>query len=213
MFEPKFLILSMENMGVLAMAPSQFVANAIVSGYGDSIIRIITPYNSLDYRNISWDKMKDNFYGIRISVETGNTLVELDEEHITDTWKNMRELIRTRCTLLGILESYTEQSLSRYIRYKWSSFENLIIDEIKKSDPEKNQFSYLLEEYAYIVETPVELVYKDLKLKTESDTISKVKITAMSEKWKNKINSMVSIEEKDQLHHDMMRDFYQNSLI
>jgi len=213
MFEPKFLILSMENMGVLAMAPSQFVANAIVTGFGDSIIRVITPYNSLDYKNVTWEKMKDNFYSIEIDIKSGNTLVPLSSEHITESWKNMRELIQTRCMLLGVLESYTEQSLSRYNRYKWQSFETLMLDQLTQSNPETNDFSFLLEEYSYIVDLPTELVYKDLKLRFESDTIAKVKVTAMAEKWKYKINTMSDVTEKEEIHSNMMRDFYQNSLI
>ena len=81
------------------------------------------------------------------------------------------------------------------------------------SNPVTGEYSILIQEYARTLEQPIELAYKELKLRIDSDNITKFRVSALEEKWKNRINACVTKEEIELTRQAMVRELWLNSLI
>lgn len=211
MIETRYLIASLENTSVYLMTPSIITANALVSGSGDSIIKVFTAYNSADYGKITRNMFIEKVYSI--DQKGGNTFVEMPDEHVSSSWKETRSILLTRQHLFGRWESFTKQALARQTRHQWAEFDFVAMEQIKESDPASNTYTWMLEEYARIVEMPVDRAYKELKLRLESDLMTKFRIQALAEKWKDKINQVTMQQQVEDVRREMAREFWQNSSI
>lgn len=211
MIETRYLIASLENTSVYLMTPSIITANALVSGSGDSIIKVFTPYNSADFGKLSRGMFAEKVYSI--DQKAGNVLVEMPDIHVPSSWKEMRVILSIRQHLFGRWESFTKQALARQTRHQWAEFDFVAMEQIKESDPVANNYTWMLEEYARITEVPVERAYKELKLRLESDLMTKFRIQAMAEKWKDRINQVTIQSQVENVRREMAREFWQNSSI
>lgn len=211
MIETRYLVASLENTSVYLMTPSIITANALVSGSGDSIIKVFTPYNSAEYGRINRNMFTEKVYSI--DQKAGNIFVEMPDEHVTSSWKETRNVLLIRQHLFGRWESFTLQALARQTRHIWGEFDFVAMEQIKESDPANNQYTWMLEEYARITEVTVERAYKELKLRLESDLMTKFRIQAMAEKWKDKINQVTQQTQVEDIRREMAREFWQNSSI
>jgi uncharacterized protein (DUF4415 family) len=193
------------------MVPRVITANALVSGDGDSVIIAVTTGNSTDY-----NKMVDRqtFYKKIYQIDKRTMLLsEVLETSVSDGWLRQRNILSLRQDAFYTWETFTAAALARCTRYKWDQFDQLATRELDKCDPSNNQFTMMLEEYARVMEIPVDQTYKELKLRIESDNIQKFRIQAMTEKWKDKINNATELDEMNHLRKDMIRDFWLNSSI
>ena len=211
MIETKYLIASLENTSVYLMTPSVITANALVSGSGDSIIKVFTAYNSADYGKITRNMFTEKVYSI--DQKAGNIFVEMPDEHVSASWKETRSTLLIRQHLFGRWESFTKQALARQTRHQWGEFDFVAMEQIKESDPSSNTYTWMLEEYARIVEIPVDRAYKELKLRLESDLMTKFRIQALAEKWKDRINQVTMQQQVEDVRREMAREFWQNSSI
>lgn len=211
MIETRYLIASLENTSIYLMTPSVITANALVAGSGDSIIKVFTVYNSIDYGKLTRGMFTDKVYSI--DQKAGNSLVEMPDEHVTVSWKETRTILNIRQNLFGRWESFTKQALARQTRHQWSEFDFVAMEQIKQSIPSENQYTWMLEEYARIMEVPVDRAYKELKLRLESDLMTKFRIQALAEKWKDKINQVTMTQQVEDIRREMAREFWQNSSI
>ena len=209
--EMKYLVLSTENWCIYTMTPTPFTANALAEGDGDSIVRGLTPQNSADHarcvdRAFFYNKiwMIDN---------KKNTFVEVDPNNVSDSWKKQREILFLRQNAFVHWETHISNSLVRMQRHKWEAFDSYMWEELKNCDPTINQFSKIVEEYARILEIPVDMAYGELKLRIESDNSVRFRIQAMAEKWKRQINRGETQDELKEIRKQMTRDFWQNCLI
>lgn len=211
MIEARYLIASLENTSIYLMTPSIITANALVSGSGDSIIKVFTAYNSVDYNIINRNMFTEKIYSINQNL--GNTFVEMPEEHVPASWRETRDVLLIRQLLFGRWESFTKQALARQTRHQWAEFDFIAMEQIKESNPSSNTYTWMLEEYARIVEMPVDRAYKELKLRLESDLMTKFRIQALAEKWKDKINQVTMQQQVEDVRREMGREFWQNSSI
>jgi hypothetical protein len=211
MIEMKYLILSMENHFVYTMTPRSLCATAVVAGDGDSVIKGVTSGNSADF-----DKIKDRqqFYkDVWMVDQRTNSLSIVPWSQVSDSWKQQQKILVLRQDLFYSWETFTAGALARLTRYKWDQFDQLATRELDKCDPLANQYTMMLEEYARVMEVPVEQAYKELKLRIESDNIARFRITAMAEKWKNIINTITTSDESASVRKEMVREFWLNAAI
>jgi uncharacterized protein (DUF4415 family) len=207
----KYLILSTENFCVYTMSPRHLTANALVAGEGDSMIRGITWSNSVEYNRVT---NRDFFYDKIYTVDTArNAFIEVDPANVSDTWKQTREILRLRQDAFFNWETHLSNSLARVMRHGWEHFDVVAEQEIAKSDPANNSYTWVLEEYARTMEVSVQQAYKELKLRIESDNITKFRIQALGEKWRNKINQCNTFNDIEAARKEMVREFWLNSLI
>lgn len=211
MNEMKYLILSTENQCIYTMTPRVITANALVSGDGDSLIKGVTKGNSVDFHKI---KNREMFYEKIYMVENKrNSIVEIPSEHVSDSWKRQRDILFLRQEIFYNWETYTATSLARITRHKWDHFDVMAENELAKCNPSNNEFTWIIEEYARVMEVPADRAYKELKLRIESDNITRFRITALAEKWKNKINQGETPEEFSVIKREMVKEFWLNSSI
>jgi uncharacterized protein (DUF4415 family) len=205
-----YLITSDENNIVFLMTPSIVTANALSSGNGDVSIRTLTKFNSPDFELMWEDKFKDNIYSL---ATPSNKLSLFAVENMTPSLTEMRNIMFIRQELFGYWESLTMQSLARQTRQHWSEFDMVAMDQIEQSDPSTGSYTKMLEEYARIVDSPVEYVYKEMKLRIESDLMTKFRVQAQADKWKDEINKVTTESEIQRVRTEMFRDFWQNCYI
>ena len=211
MIDMKYLILSTENFCVYTMSPRVITANALVSGEGDSMIRGITWSNSVEYNRVT---NRDFFYDKIYMVDTKrNAFIEVDPANVSDSWKQTREVLRLRQDAFFNWETHMNNSLARVMRNTWDHFDVVAEEEIAKCDPANNSYTWILEEYARIIDVPVPQAVKELKLRIESDNITKFRIQALGDKWRAKINNCFTFNDIEAARQEMVREFWLNSLI
>ena len=211
MIEMKYLILSMENWCIFTYTPRAISASAMAAGDGDSVVKGITFGNCVDYGKIS---NRDMFYSnIYMMEQKTNKLVIVPDDQVSDSWKQQREILRLRQDAIFLWETYTANSLVRVVRHAWQHFDVVAEAELSKCDPTADQFTHIIEEYARIMELPVNRAYKELKLRIESDNVARFRIQAMAEKWKNKINQSNTADEINKVKQEMLNEFWLNSYI
>lgn len=211
MTDMKYLILSTENFCVYTMSPRVLTANALVAGEGDSMIRGITWSNSIDYNKVT---NRDFFYNKIYTVDTKrNAFIEVDPANVSDSWKKTREILRLRQDAFWNWETHLNNSLARVMRHAWDHFDVVAEEEIAKCDPAVGSYTWILEEYARILDIPVDRAVKELKLRIESDNITKFRIQTLGEKWRNKINECNNFNDIETARQEMVREFWLNSLI
>lgn len=206
-----FIVISYENFCIFTSTQSAFVANAVMGSSIDAFVRSV-PRHFAHYNDYS----NPIYFQENILSATPNNKLSIDlidQSGVSDQWLANRKIIFRRQRLFEILEIYIIGALVRVQRYKWDGFSALASTELSACDPSTNTYTLMIEEYARIVGMPEELLYKDLKLKLEADNITKFRITALAEKWKNKINQTTSFEEMDLIGPEMYQEFVSNSFI
>jgi hypothetical protein len=200
----------MENHCVYTVVQNSLIANALIDGDGDCVIRGITPATCAEYSlvvNRDWCKMNT------WSIDSTNKFTRMDPANISDRWRAQQETIRMRQDLMFTWYSHVEASLSRVIRHAWEHFDVVMKAELAKCDPANNAYTWIIEEYARTLGQPVNQVYKEVKLRIESDDNVRFRIQAMAEKWKNIINRASTYDQSEQIRRDMSREFWRNSQI
>lgn len=211
MNDMKYLIISQENFCVYTWTSRVITANALIAGDGDSMIRGVTVSNCISYNTITdRDMFVNKVYQIN---NHRNELVEVPLSNVTDSWKEKQQLLRYKQDAFWNWESNINASLARTIKHTWDSFDVVAQRALESSNPTTGEYSILIQEYARTLEQPVELAYKELKLRIDSDNITKFRVSALEEKWKNKINACLTKEEIELTRQAMVRELWLNSLI
>lgn len=211
MKDMKYVVISMENQCIFTYTTSKHIANAICSGLGDTLMLGMSKVTNKWYPNI---KDKDMFYQKVIMLDAKNrTMKVMPAETVSDTWRETQDLVRLRQRAFYAWESATSSALSKVERNQWEYFDTVCEQELAKCNPDANEYSWMIEEYARTVEQPVEHAYKNLKMRIESDNVAKFRIQALAEKWMNKFNQMYTKEEIDAGIKEMVREYWLNSKI
>jgi hypothetical protein len=154
------------------------------------------------------------FYKDVYKVATGkNSIMPSSKNDVSKEWLVNQEILRARRNIFKVWESYTANALIRVQRYQWDGFTALANSQLEKCDVSNDKYTIMLEEFARVVELPVDQFCKDLRLKLEADNITKFRITALAEKWKHKINSAQSKQDFTTIIPEMHQEFNSNSFI
>lgn len=206
----RYLIISYENLCVYTVVDSPIIANALVGSPIDSFVRAISPATCPEY-SLCTDEY---FYNDVYKIATGkNSIMLSSKDDVSKEWLVNREILRARRNIFKVWESHTANALIRVQRYQWDGFTALANSQLEKCDVSNEKYTIMLEEFARVVELPVDQFCKDLQLKLEADNITKFRITALAEKWKHKINSARSREDLTTIVPEMHQEFNSNSFI
>lgn len=205
-----YLIISYENLCIYTVVDSASVANALVASSIDTFVRAISPANCSNYDICT----EEHFYNNVCKIATGKGMImESSENDVSKEWLINRNILRARKNIFKVWEIYTANALVRVQRYQWGGFTALAASELEKCDLKNQKYTIMIEEFARIVDLPIDQFCKDLKLKLEADNITKFRITALAEKWKNKINHARSKQDLSTIVPEMHQEFNSNSFI
>lgn len=208
MTEVKYIIVSLENWCVFSFSRSEYIANAVAEGFGDTVILAWNRHS-----NDWFDRIKDwdLFYRRAIYVDSArSTMIELPASSLSESWLATQEILRIRQSAFFAWENLTRGALTRMSRHIWSDFDRVCEEELALCDPGQNRYTPLLEDYADQVSMPVAHLYKDLKLRLESDRVAKFRAEILSDKWKRRINTAVTAESVAAAKQEMVREFWHN---
>jgi len=211
MNDMRYLIISSDNYLIHTMTHRPISATALIEGDGNLLVRGITSSSFLDYNKITDYNMF--FKKVYTIGSQGLRLVEVDSKKVSPDWKATQQILKMRQGLFFNWETHTTNALTRVNRNKWEHFDVVAEQEIAKCRPADNDYTWIIEEYARTIEEPVEKAYKELKLRIESDHVTKFRIQALAEKWKRRINLVTTQTEANEVKQDMIREFNLNSLI
>lgn len=207
----KYIIVSMENWCIFTYTESLHIANAISAGVGDAVTVGMSKASNKWYEKI---KNRNMFYQKVIMLDSKNrTMKEMPADTVTDSWRETQDLIRLRQRAFFAWETATWAALSKLERNHWDYFDTVCEQEMARCNPDQDQYTPMIEEYARTIEQPVDHAYKNLKMRIESDNVAKFRVQSISEKWKNKINESYTREEMQATVQGMQRDFWLNSRI
>jgi hypothetical protein len=209
----RYLIGSSENDCVFTITNKPISAMALASGLLDSFVVGINPYTHSDL--YQQKPSREFFYSQvwRTDAKNMSRLVLVDPTTVSAEWRAQQELIRARQNVFVIWESFTEAALVKSQRHLWDQFASVAQQQIALCDAAKGQFTPMIEEYARCMELLPAQALKELKLQSESDNFSRFRITAMAEKWKQKINATTTVAEVSELVPLMTREFWRNASI
>jgi hypothetical protein len=207
----KYILVSMENWCIFTYTSSMHIANALATGAGDVVVSGLGRNSNKWYGKI---KERDMFYEKVVMLDSKNRNMQVvSADTVSDSWRDMQDLLRMRQRAFAHWETATCAALSKLEKHHWNYFDTICEQEIAKSNPDTDTYSLLLEEYARTMDQPVDHVYKDLKLRIESDNAAKFRVQALSDRWKNKINEAFTREELTATVQEMQREFWLNSRI
>lgn len=205
----KYIVFSTENNCIYTWTLDVNVANFLVSGDGDSMIKAVTSYNTPDFKKIN-DISADNTY---LLVPATNGITQISNDKVSDSWKKQKKILIFRQRCFAYCTTQIHDCYARVTRNIWESFDVVAAAELAKCDPSQNYYTPMIEEYAMVLGISCEQAYKKLTFAIESDNMVKFRIQALAEKWKNIINSTVDTESFEVIRQGMIQDFWLNASI
>jgi desulfoferrodoxin (superoxide reductase-like protein) len=201
-----YIVISYENFCVHTCSHNLTTANALACSSIDCFVQGIFPqnpiYNQITSRNFFYDKIWKS--------DGKDGLTEIDKGQVSETWLNEREVIRLRQELFGIWEGWTNNALARVESTKWSSFSVVAQMELEKCDIKNNKYTPMIEEYARAREMDISAAVAELSLQVETEHTMKFRITALAEKYKDKINKVTTRPELREVGELMHQEFWGN---
>lgn len=210
MQDMKYLVVSMENDCVFTFSPRSITACALAEGDIDAVTVGMT-YAYTQVADYNMVKNRDVFYGKAYAYDFKNySLKEVPYENLSDSWKQTQEIVRMRQEAFFTWESLTANSALKTTQNTWDGYDFVAYTELSKCNTLEGLFTQPIQEYARILEMPVEEAFKELKLQTEAQIIKKFRIQSLAEKWKRKINTCYTKDEIDAAKKQMHREFLTN---
>lgn len=204
----KYLVGSTENGCVFTMVRSPVVANALVRGGLDFWFRGIAFNNQKDlYQQITGPGLfEKNIFKLENAV-----LRPMEEKNISRYWLNMRRIMAERRLLYNFWEWLTVNALEKAERFHCEGFQRIMEKQITLCDLDQEIYTPMVEYYARTLDLEPKQVCKDLKFQIENDEFTKIKITAMAERWVRIINDTTDIEKLKSLHGQLKQDYFGNA--
>lgn len=211
MIETKYLVLSWENHCVFTVCNNPASANALAASNINSVVRCASKYMFRDFAKISnrevfkesifkLDNLKDQF-------------VTVSPDLISDSWKAERAEIWLRQDAFALLEMYEIAASSSVSKYHNTGFMSEVYNQLSLCSPSTGYYTNPIEEYARILNVPVNEVYKELKLKYDGSIILSFRIAGLVEKWTQQIQRIKTQAEFNTVRTTMFQEFWGNSQI
>jgi hypothetical protein len=210
----KYLILTADNKCIYTVTDSKIVATSLEAGDIDSFTIGIADreFNEMN-KDGQFAKKVYQFVPAENYPLFSRSFKEIDSATISQEWFAQQALLYKRQELFIQLEISMEMALLKTSRTWWTDFPVVAERQLSLCNFKQGEFTPMIEEYARILEMPVDQAYKELALQIESDNLARFKISGFGEKWKRIINNTYSIEELLTVRQNMVKDFWTNSRI
>jgi hypothetical protein len=212
-----YLVIDQINKCVITNTNSAATANAVSNGILNSSPMVVWfPYIELNHNiiksnsneNINYKLLRQfktkfsnagqstsdsNMYEVVDQTPNGRVfdLIQMDQKLITREWIARRQLGNFRARLMIELETHCERYLARSVNFCGDEISLPYIQkQLELSNPDFNIYSPGIQEWADIVEMPVEVAYQELKMKFDSSSISVMRVHAIWSKFVNKFNNI-----------------------
>jgi len=204
-----YIVISYENFCVHTVSRNLVTATALASSSIDCFIQGIFPQSPMHKQITS----RDFFYDTVWKSDGKAALTEIDKSQVTDSWLAERDVIRLRQDLFGLWEQWTHNALARVSSTKWTLFNAVAKSELEKCDISNGIFTPLIQEYARVREMEINAAVAELSLKIDTENAIKFRITALAEKYKDKINKIMTRDDLILVRDCMHQDFWGNSTL
>lgn len=207
----KYLIVSWENQGIFTIETDPVIANGLASSNLNCYVRDLFEFNFPNLAEIKdRDQFKNNYYKLDSkSYELQPLLPHL----INDSWLAEQEAMFLRQDALIYLRYNARLAMTGMERNVWSNFSIEAEIELDKCKPDEGIYTRPLEEYARIMNQPVEQTYKELKLTVEGEKFVRFRVAALTKFFQIKINNIKTKDDFYFIQKYIMHEFWNKSHI
>ena len=180
----KYLILNVENRGIITVTNHAPMANDLSLGFRDSVIYSITPVICKDYDILTYNYIQKNNIGLDKSLKSFNL------EFVPDHFLEIKELGYQRLNLFSLVHTWGQSLLTRTNRFCSIDFIDMSILAVKESIPERKKWHRWIIEHAEIGGFTEQESYNDLKIIADCDKEVRFRVNSLCLKWSRKINEI-----------------------
>ncbi|OFZ28626.1 MAG: hypothetical protein A2622_05920 [Bdellovibrionales bacterium RIFCSPHIGHO2_01_FULL_40_29] len=174
----KFLLIDRNNEGLLCPVVSQTVGINLLGGILDSRL-IELPLHRVMYHKYAHLDFNNEY----LRVTPKRVISPLDPMHITEIFLNKRAEALARAKYLELLEMISFLSLAKSHMGYPSNIVPLLNQEIQRCDPNLNQYSIGIREYADINNISPEVAYEEIKFRIQGATLTRIRDFAIFQKY------------------------------
>lgn len=197
------VIIEMSHGSVLCTTRSVSSANATVKGLFNTTARMIPTILSrfAHVRELDFD---NRF--IIMDIRTG--VKDLAEHLITPEYLELKKLAKLRNDFLWALETRLQEGIWRLHDYYEPTLESFLLSELSDCDPETSYYTDALYEYASISDIDVATVYQELRMKTRTSGLIRLRNRAVYDKYVRIMNTANTKEELNIALGNALNDAY-----
>jgi len=197
-------IVEMGYHSILCKARSVASANATAKGMFNTTVRMI-PIQLNQFSHIKEIDFDNKCINIDMS---GTGVNELSTHLITPEYLEIKRLARLRSDFLWALEIRLHEGIWRLHDYFDPKLEAFLLGELTKCNPETNEYTDALHEYATISEVDVATIYQELDMKTRTAGLIRLRNRALYDKYVRIMNTANTREEMIVILNDALTDAY-----
>jgi hypothetical protein len=159
------------------------------------------------------DDWKYNFNDIErhYQVDFNFNITELPPKFITNEWIEKRRIFIHKKFFLNQWEFQIRRSCRKMVDfYATSHMMPFLIDQLNKCDPEKNEYTTAIQDWANIQEIPPQAAYQELKLRQEGYGLVYLRSHALYTKFARKISMSKTMDDVVKNYNEAVATIYTN---
>lgn len=201
------LIVDQSTYGIYCTATSDAHANNLMLGILNSfsypLPKLLVTKEQYLY---DFNSIKEHYQLI-----SDDNLTTLPSKFITEEWIKARKLIIKKKSWMNLWE-FSVRGSSRKVNdfYGNNNLMPFLIDQINKSNPEKNLYAPGIVDWANIQSVTPEIAYTELKMKVEEYGLVHLRSQAIYEKTARKIATASANDDLEEIFEQGRREIYSN---
>jgi hypothetical protein len=197
------VIIEMGHGSVLCKSRTVSSANATVKGLFNTTARMV-PTQLAQFAHVKELDFDNKFIIMNIRGE----VKDLPEHLITPEYLDLKKLAKLRNDFLWSLETRLQEGIWRLHDFYEPTLEAFLISELANCNPETNEYTDALYEYASVSDIDVATVYQELKMKTRTSGLIRLRNRAIYDKYVRIMNTANTREELVNVMKDALYDAY-----
>lgn len=199
----------MGNYGIVCTASSDSHAHAIVSGMPNGRFMAMAKHLHPHVPGFAFDfNSVDNHYQFTKTFD----IVALPQKFINNEWIAFRSLTIKKGYFLSLWELRIRQNMNKNTDYfGMNSILPFLLDQLNKCDPDNNQYTRAIVEWADIQECSPESAYQELKLRYEGHGLVNLRSHAHYTKYARRIAAGKTAEEVKEEFDNGVKDLLYNA--